>query len=194
MKKFETIFITFVGIIAAFSIMYLIKVGLITVEKSDENLIWMFLILLPVLSILIITLRVMKYSDIERVVKITEEEKKKLKEIKRKYKNRALNKFTFQLISIVVLLIVLSIWLDTVPFLLTIFIFCVALVRSVLKYANDDIWYYNIDEFLYLKYNLEECLNKKDKINELKQEISLLKEQLKQRKKNRENGKKVIST
>ena len=45
---------------------------------------------------------------------------------------------------------------------------------------------YNAEQYL------EECLNKKDKINELKQEISLLKEQLKQRKKTGKMEKKLF--
>lgn len=178
-------------------LMYLMKNGEVKVEKSSETSIWIILFLLSTYGIFR-TIREFKRDDmIEVVNSMSEEDYIKIRELKKKngdyLKRRVYIILIISLLSIpLVILFLLKIhmyWL----ILFVPLVFAGILLWNVIRYSQKTaVWYYDLDEFLYYRYQLVECLNKKQKLSELLDEIKEQKRLLKQRKELKQMEKKLL--
>lgn len=174
-------------LIALIAIMYFIKKGEIKVEESSEMIIWIVLILLLVYMPIKIVKDFKRDNAIGKVNGITKKEQDKIKELSKK--NEDYTKLRIYIILTITFLCIPVAMFFTLkmqiywltPFV-SLFFAGIAVWRIISYSEKTAAWYYNLDEFLYEKYQLVECLNKKQKMLEFSNEIEEQKRLLKQRK------------
>lgn len=198
-NKIKNLIINIGGVIASIILMYRIKTGEVSVEKSNETLMWIILILVLFYAISRIIKDFKRDSDIESLNSMTKEELIKIKNLKKKNKNTELNKLYFYLIItfLITILCTLLVFVSNIYGFLFILFFIlimspIAFVSILNNYNKKDIWYYDFDEFLYYRYKLEGCSNKKEELIRLKGKIEEQKRLLNQRKKSKQLENKLL--
>ncbi len=129
-----------------------------------------------------------RYKDIKEITQISDEEYKKLKE-KNKKETRVkvfLGVFGIIFISLISFIINLITINNVLSIIIAVIlpIACgVGIATVVISDYYKSIWYYNLDEYLFERYQLTECLNKREEIKKLKNQVDILKTQKKSSKK-----------
>ena len=129
-----------------------------------------------------------RYKDIKDAAKISDEEYKKLK-VKNKKETKVkvfLSVFVIILVSLILFIINLitinSIFGIIIAIILP--IACgVGIATVIISDYYKSIWCYNLDEYLFERYKLTECLNKREEIKKMKNQVDILKKQKKASKK-----------
>ena len=197
MNKIRSIFTTILTIMLSAIMIFMIDKGAIKVENESKYAIWAIIIGLPILSIFSSIKTNKRINDMKKIANITKEQQRKLKETKRKYRNKKLHKFMFcfiiSMLGLTIIVPYASMHINNIFILLVvIFMPAIVIVMTLIRYVNEDDWYYNLDEFLFLKYQLIESANKKEKIKELKKRINDLKEELRQKRKTKQLEKTLV--
>ena len=188
MNKIRSIFTTILSIMLSAIMIFMIDKGAIKVENESKYAVWAVIIGLPILSIFSSIKTSKRINDMKKIANITKEQQRKLKETKRKYRNKKLHKFMFcfiiSMLGLTIIVPYASMHINNIFILLVvIFMPAIVIVMTLIKYVNEDDWYYNLDEFLFLKYQLIESANKKEKIKASMEKINDLKEELRQKRK-----------
>lgn len=184
---------------------YLISIGVVNVKVSDRAAMQVILGIIPFFSILN-SIKSWKKPKITRdTSNISTNDYKSLTDSKVSSKDLLLYKVTIQIVILILAMIGLFVleyilieshfdfsFLSNI-FSIIIMILFTMIILVIMKYLKENTSYINLDEYLFNKYNLEECLNKREKLADLSKEIELLRSELKSLSQNREANRELVS-